>query len=757
MSGLYKKIFLLLCILAIVPIAAKAETLENKTIEENVFLKGKYIQIGINANGALGTVPLKKESLSPDDKTNISLFATTELESGLSLGMRYNQFGWDSGENATTGDFLVNRNNVNTTNSSKDTFVIAYEVGGHEYLYMIRGDGYKSEGLTVDPIVTSKDTINRKVEAIVTMTTAENIEIKLIYWFHEDSSHFHTDVEIKNNTNERVRNIRVLKLMNPDQDKLINRTSLTYNKVISVAKEGNYTNHGYSMVAARGETSLDGMFYISFDQKSRPGINSRYYNATNTTSAPNDLVTLDLLPSFNQRYDENFPYTASTDSMSIFYQGVEENGYDLRDSTISMYIPLDDIPGTATDTNPDKLVKTQFATSLDNDIIQGVSEVLEEHNANILRRTDHSITLAAEAKEYKLVMCTSMDENELDEVHCPIVTEAEGYISFSSPQVYEYTNLEPGRYYRIYYRINGHKPHEGSILTSTKTSPKDAVDLQAVIVTEDSITIKGDHGYEYSIDGGLNWQTSETFRGLNPNTEYTFIGRAEETYNDMPGKVSKELKVRTLTKDSNALDGVERLKIDVKIVDAVPTILLNKAHLYEAIKDNEEIVELLANTDNIVTVVFDVIKLYPTDEELDDLKPYMKKKQIAYAFDVELKVYVNGNHVLDLANTNKKVTFKMIIPDKYKKKNREFNIIRKHIIKLSEPAEYEVLNDADSSDDTITIENDLFSEFYVTCEKENVVNPKTGVNNYLVLIFISLIGIVLVYKEYKNKSLFKLS
>ncbi len=755
MSENYKWL-LLFCVLVLFPFVVKAANLENVTIEGNVFLKGKYVQIGINPNGALGTMPLKYESLSSEEQTNLRSFATTELESGFSLGMRYNQFGWDSGDAATTGDFLVNKNNVNTTNSSKDTFVIAYEVGGHEYIYMIRGDGYKSDGLTIS-VVDNTDTINKKLEAIVTMTTAENIQIKLIYWFHEDSSHFHTDVEVKNLGDDRVRNVRILKLMNPDQDKLINRTSLTYNKVISVAKDTTFTNHGYSMVAARGETSLDGVFYLSFDLKSKPGINSRYYSATNTTSAPDDLVTLALLPSFNEKYSEDFPYTASTDSMSIFYQGVEENGYDLRDSTISMYIPLDDIPGEATTENPDKLVKTEYITSLDNDIIQGVSDVLTEHNTNIIKRTDHSITLAAEEKEYKFVMCTSTDENELDEAHCPIGTETDGYISIDSPREYEFTNLEAGRYYRIYYRNPGSRHFAASILTSTKTSPKDAVDIVAVIVTEDSITIKGDHGYEYSIDGGLTWQTSETFHGLNPNTEYTFIGRAEETYNDMPGKVSKELKVTTLTKDSNALNGVDRLKIDVKIVDAVPTILLNKAHLYESIKDNEEIVNLLSVSSNYVTVVFDVIKLYPTEEELDELKPYMKKKQIAYAFDVELKVYVNGNHVLDLANTNKKVTFKMLIPDKLKKKNREFSIIRKHIIKLSEPVEYAVLSDADSSDDTITIENDLFSEFYVICEKEDVVNPKTGVNSYLVLIFISLIGIVLVYKEYNNKSLFKLS
>ena len=42
-------------------------------------------------------------------------------------------------------------------------------------------------------------------------------------------------------------------------------------------------------------------------------------------------------------------------------------------------------------------------------------------------------------------------------------------------------------------------------------------------------------------------------------------------------------------------------------------------------------------------------------------------------------------------------------------------------------------------------------------DEEDVVNPKTGDKDYLILLFISLLGIVFVYKESNNKSLFKLN
>ncbi len=766
MSENYKWL-LLFCVLVLFPFVVKAANLENVTIEGNVFLKGKYVQIGINPNGALGTMPLKYESLSSEEQTNLRSFATTELESGFSLGMRYNQFGWDSGDAATTGDFLVNKNNVNTTNSSKDTFVIAYEVGGHEYIYMIRGDGYKSDGLTIS-VVDTTDTINKKLEAIVTMTTAENIQIKLIYWFHEDSSHFHTDVEVKNLGDDRVRNVRILKLMNPDQDKLINRTSLTYNKVITKAKSG-LKDPGYSMIVSRGETTLDGMFYLSFAGNSYPAINEKYYTVNNTTEAPKDVLIPSLFSSncgskgtdsekdpilnkicnFMPSYPK-LPNTASSDSLSIFYQGNEENGHTLSDTSISMLTVAGNVAA-----NEKKTV--EYYTSLDNNVITGLAEVLAEHNADIISRTDTTIKIKTiEGRHYAIVECPIVD-GETDFENCNLPDNPATFDGDKNNEL-TFEDLKPSTFYKIYYKIGNGKFEENALITKTKASPKKAVEIHPVVVTEDSITIKGEHGYEYSKDNGEHWQKGETFDGLDPNTEYTFVGRSEETFYDMPGEKSEAIKVKTLPKVSDAFDGVDA-RIDVKIVDAVPTIKFSKALLYDAIKDDDDLKAAILDGHKKVQIVFDVIKLHPNDEELQDLKPYMKRKKLAYGFDVEIKLYVNGEHIKDISELSKKIDLELTIPKEYKEKDKKFFVIRKHIISMSKPALYEILDDLDSSDDTISIKNDLFSEFYVAYEsdEEDVVNPKTGEKNYLILLFISLLGIVYVYKESKNKSLFKLS
>ena len=94
-----------------------------------------------------------------------------------------------------------------------------------------------------------------------------------------------------------------------------------------------------------------------------------------------------------------------------------------------------------------------------------------------------------------------------------------------------------------------------------------------------------------------------------------------------------------------------------------------------------------------------------SEEELQDLKPYMKRKKLAYGFDVEIKLYVNGEHIKDISELSKKIDLEVSIPNEYKEKDKKFFVIRKHIISLSEPALYEILDDLDSSDDTMKILN----------------------------------------------------
>ena len=62
--------------------------------------------------------------------------------------------------------------------------------------------------------------------------------------------------------------------------------------------------------------------------------------------------------------------------------------------------------------------------------------------------------------------------------------------------------------------------------------------------THNSVTLVAYSGYEYSKDG-INWQTSNVFTGLNPETNYLFYQRKAETDTHYASKSSSSLTVKT--------------------------------------------------------------------------------------------------------------------------------------------------------------------------------------------------------------------
>ncbi|MBR1741845.1 MAG: fibronectin type III domain-containing protein, partial [Lachnospiraceae bacterium] len=82
-------------------------------------------------------------------------------------------------------------------------------------------------------------------------------------------------------------------------------------------------------------------------------------------------------------------------------------------------------------------------------------------------------------------------------------------------------------------------------VTPGKTTPAKPSAPTLDSKTETSITVKAVAGQEYSIDGGKTWQTSGTFTGLTPETEYSIVTKitATSTANESP--VSDALTVTT--------------------------------------------------------------------------------------------------------------------------------------------------------------------------------------------------------------------
>ena len=274
-----RKIFLFVFLFFIAPMFVHAaDVMESETINGNVFLKGKYVQIGINPNGTLGTFPIER---TDENKAELDKFALTDVSGGSSLGMRFNKYGWDSGKAPTAGDFTVSNTkaNIDNKNGSKDSIIFIAKYGKDYQPFTLRSD-YLSEGVKITSVEDKSDSTNGMLKALVKGNVKEgdstepyiNFDFEIEYWFYKNATHYHTNIKVTNNKTG-ISDLSVVKLLNPDQDKLYNRTSTTYNKVISMPNKKYLNDHGYSMVVARGETTLDGMFLLSFDINSIPALN----------------------------------------------------------------------------------------------------------------------------------------------------------------------------------------------------------------------------------------------------------------------------------------------------------------------------------------------------------------------------------------------------------------------------------------------------------------------------------------------------
>ncbi|MBO7711226.1 MAG: LPXTG cell wall anchor domain-containing protein [Lachnospiraceae bacterium] len=84
----------------------------------------------------------------------------------------------------------------------------------------------------------------------------------------------------------------------------------------------------------------------------------------------------------------------------------------------------------------------------------------------------------------------------------------------------------------------------GVTVTITKASQATPAAPEAETVTGNSVTLKKTDGCQYSTDG-TNWQDSNVFEGLDPDTEYTFYQRMAGDKNHEPSPSSEGTKTKT--------------------------------------------------------------------------------------------------------------------------------------------------------------------------------------------------------------------
>ena len=82
-----------------------------------------------------------------------------------------------------------------------------------------------------------------------------------------------------------------------------------------------------------------------------------------------------------------------------------------------------------------------------------------------------------------------------------------------------------------------------------------------------TITVETKEGQEYSIDGGDNWQTEDTFTGLTPDTTYKIVTRMAATADAAASEMSKETEATTpkYPQEAPAAPGVKATQTTIEV------------------------------------------------------------------------------------------------------------------------------------------------------------------------------------------------
>ena len=682
---MFKKVLLTLGLLFMVPLVAFAEGMPGARSATNtagdVFLGGNYIEVGISKSGSYGT-----SAPAPAEFKSHAL-----SQYSYALGLIADGDGWDVGNPPTSGDFFL-------PGTPYEGYKFHYIMNGTSYTYSIseRTDAtWDGKYFTAPSVVDESDIDNNKLKAVFSVVTKEKVKLELTIEFGVDDVYYSTLVNVINMSDNEITDVIFTRDLDPDNDKDLNGTYDTYNKVPcnpDTSVEGSDTN--FAMVVAVGPVTYNGFFFVSFDNRAKGMIGN---------SAPSGIPTY-------------------ADEAALEITSGNTNGYSLADTRIQLQTKLKNLKSNESD-------NTIFYSSLDPNVIQSIGKILKAVAAKVKGLSDTRIEIETqEGYEY------SIDNGE----------------HWQDSGVFE--GLEPGKEYKVLSRIKATETEAASepeeISITTKNSSKESPDIEEIIVTEEEVVIQSDPRYEYSIDNGQTWQDSSVFVGLEPDTDYTIIARLKETSTDMPGLPTDPIVIHTPVKIETALDDATNVSIDIIVEDNAPGVTIHKGLLYEAIMDDEDVKEVVESGHN-TKIIFDVKPTELGEEDLNEVKDQIGSDEVAFTVDATLKLYEDGVFKKDLTTSSKKITFTFKVPKEYTKKGRNFSIVRKHVDEDGN-VEYEILKDEDNNDETITVSSDKFSEFTVVYN--DIKNPKTGDN--VLLYFISLLissGVILIICRLNNK------
>jgi uncharacterized repeat protein (TIGR02543 family) len=282
-----------------------------------VFLGGKYIEVGIAKTGSFGT------SGNPDSNFH-------PVGSRSQIGLSVDGDGFETGNGPTTGDFFL-------PGTEEERYILSYKIGGTAY----NNNTADRRGVSWISPKAMPTTVNESsgdtLQATTTGVTAEDLEMKSTVSFTVEDKFFLTTVTLTNKSENVMEDVRWVRSFDPDQDADFNGKYATDNKVIcNPTKAYDKTGLDYStagdqvaMVVAKGPISGDAFFFMAMDTRAR--------------------ATGGYAFGFSNAYETYLWESAESPALVPTNEALEAGTYSNGDKAISITFRLGDLqPGAST-------------------------------------------------------------------------------------------------------------------------------------------------------------------------------------------------------------------------------------------------------------------------------------------------------------------------------------------------------------------------------------------------------------------------
>ena len=224
-------------------VAALAAGTMSATVDDDIFLQGTFVSIGISGSGSFGTANVAPSGFVRDGQ----------------LGYIFDDDGFGMGDPAATGDFFL-------PGAPEEGFTVGYRT--------VEGDDGTSQTFTNVEREFETDLTTVSVEDLsagdqlaaryVGVTPDNVVQVTQTVSYDEDSKQIAVVITMTNVGDDEVFDVRYLRNVDPDQDEETTGSFTTRNTVLS-----NFPADGRAVVQAEGENTGVPFLYAATDSRLR--------------------------------------------------------------------------------------------------------------------------------------------------------------------------------------------------------------------------------------------------------------------------------------------------------------------------------------------------------------------------------------------------------------------------------------------------------------------------------------------------------